>query len=101
GRLRPGVFSGWAPESKGHGLRRFRWLEHTPKGWRYLPLERQPGYSEEQFELAFVAGKISFAAAVAERLAPDPVPPVRQALRFAAQAERLARERVPIVTAGS
>ncbi len=100
-RLRPSVFSGSAPAQPGHGLRSFRHVERAPEGWRYVPLERQPGYSEEQFDLAFVAGKVSFAGAVAERLAPDPVPPTRQALKFAAQAERLARERVPIVAAGA
>jgi hypothetical protein len=100
-RLRPGVFSGSAPEWEGHGLRRFRWVEWNGRSWAYVPLERQPGTSREQFELAFVAGKLSFAAAVAERLDPLPAPPMRQALRFVAQAERLARERVAIVQTGA
>lgn len=99
-RLRVGVFSGPTPVDRGHGLRRFRWVERSEAGWDYVPLERQPGYSDEQYDLAFTSGKLSFARAVAERLAPDPVPPDRQFLRYAQQAERLARERVKIVVAG-
>jgi hypothetical protein len=99
-RLRVGVFSGSAPVDHSHGLRRFRWPVRKDGGWDYVDVEFQSGWSEEQYDLAFVAGKVSFALAVAERLAPEPAPPDRQFLKYAEQAERLARERVPIVLAG-
>jgi hypothetical protein len=100
-RLRVGIFSGGTPVDHGQGLRRFRWLERKDDGhWDYVDVEFQDGWSEEQYEIAFTAGKTSFARAVAERLASDPVPPDRQLLKFTEQAERLARERVPIVLAG-
>jgi hypothetical protein len=99
-RLRVGVFSGGTPVDRGQGLRRFRWPVRKGGGWEYPDVEFQSGWSEEQFQLAFTAGKVSFARAVAERLAPEPVPPDRQFLKYVEQAERLARERVPIVLAG-
>jgi hypothetical protein len=100
-RLRVGVFSGGTPVDRGHGLRRFRWPQPAAGGgWDYPDVEFQTGWSEEQYDLAFTAGKLSFARAVAERLQPDPVPPERQLLKYVEQAERLARERVPIVLAG-
>jgi hypothetical protein len=98
--LRVGVFAPSAPQAaSGDGLLRFRWLEETPSGWRYMSLERQPGYSVEQFSTPFLAGR-PFAEAVARRLAPEDAPAIVQVLRYSAQVERLARERVPIVLAG-
>jgi len=98
--LRVGVFSPPAPQAgTGDGLRRFRWLEKGRGGWRLVPLERQSGYSEEQFATEFVAGH-PYAEAVARRLEPEAAPPIVQVLRYLAQVERLARERVPIVLAG-
>ena len=99
-RLRVGIFSGGTPADRGQGLRRFRWVERRESGWDYVDVEFQWGWSEEQYASSFTAGKLSFARAVAERLAPDPVPPDRQFLRYVEQAERLARERVPIVLDG-
>jgi hypothetical protein len=98
--LRNGVFAPSAPQAgSGDGLRRFRWVEKTRAGWQLVPLERQPGYSEEQFSTAFVSGH-PYAESVARRLEPEQAPPIVQALRYLAQVERLARERVPIVLAG-
>jgi hypothetical protein len=98
--LRNGVFAPSAPQAgSGDGLRRFRWVEKARAGWQLVPLERQPGYSEEQFSTAFVEGH-PFAESVARRLEPEQAPPIVQVLRYMAQVERLARERVPIVLAG-
>lgn len=100
-RLRVGVFSGGTPIDHGQGLRRFRWVERKEDGrFDYVDVEFQSGWSEEQYATAFTTGKISFARAVAERLAPDPVPPSRQFLKYVEQADRLARERVSIVLEG-
>lgn len=98
--LRNGVFAPPAPQAgSGDGLRRFRWPERVDGRWQLVALERQPGYSEEQFATEFLLGH-PYAESVARRLEPEPAPPIVQALRFLAQAERLARERVPIVLAG-
>lgn len=98
--LRPGVFTPPAPQAgTGDGLRRFRWVEKVRGRWQLMPLERQPGYSEEQYSTEFVRGH-PFAEAVARRLEPEAAPPIVQVLRYLAQVERLARERVPIVLAG-
>jgi hypothetical protein len=98
--LREGVFAPTAPTlGSGDGLRRFYWVEHTQAGWRLVPPERQSGYSDEQYESSFLA-EHPFAEAVARRLETEPAPPMVRVLGFLAQADRLARERVPIVTAG-
>ena len=98
--LRVGVFAPASPQAgSGDGLKRFRWVEKTAAGWRLVPLERQSGYSVEQFDTPLRDGR-SLAEFVARRLAPEDAPPIVQVLRYLAQAERLARERVPIVLAG-
>jgi hypothetical protein len=98
--LREGVFAPTKPAfGSGDGLRRFYWVEHTKGGWRLVPPERQSGYSDEQYSAELVAEN-PFAEAVARRLEFEPAPPMIRVLGFIAQADRLARERVPIVKAG-
>jgi hypothetical protein len=98
--LREGVFAPSAPAlGSGDGLRRFYWVEHAQAGWRLVPPERQSGYSDEQYAPRFVADH-PFAEAVARRLEYAPAPPMIRVLGYIAQADRLARERVPIVVAG-
>ena len=98
--LREGVFAPSAPVlGSGDGLRRFYWVEHTEKGWRLAPPERQSGYSDEQYAPQFVH-EHPFAETVARRLEIQPAPPMIRVLGYLAQADRLARERVPIVVKG-
>jgi hypothetical protein len=98
--LRMGVFAPPAPQAgSGDGLLRFRWIEKTASGWQYVPRERQSGWSDEQFDPAFHHG-VAFAEAVARRFSQEEASPMVQVLRYVAQVDRLARERVPIVLAG-
>ena len=98
--LREGVFAPTAPAAgSGDGLRRFYWVEHTQRGWRLTPPERQSGYSDEQYSPQFVADH-PFAESVARRLEFEPAPPMVRVIGYLGQADRLARERVPIVVAG-
>jgi hypothetical protein len=89
------------PESKARsGLVKFRWPVSENGGWKYLPVEEHPFYSEEQYTSDFCKGYADFVEAVARRIDPTNYAPMEKMVKVMGTITRFLRERVPIVLAG-
>jgi hypothetical protein len=93
-------FSG-KPESKARsGLVKFRWPVYENGEWKYLPVEKHPFYSEEQYASDFCAGYADFIEAVAKRIDPANDAPMDKVIKVMGTITRYLRERIPIVLTG-
>jgi hypothetical protein len=89
------------PEFKaGSGLVKFRWPVSENGGWRYLPANEHPFYSEEQYRSDFCKGYPDFVEAVARRIDPTTDTPLEKMTKIIGTSTRLLRERSPIVIEG-
>jgi hypothetical protein len=89
------------PESKSRaGLVKFRWPISENGEWKYLPVEEQPFYSEEQYTSGFCEGSAGFVEAVARRIDQTTYAPMEKLVKVMGTITRLVRERIPIVLAG-
>jgi hypothetical protein len=91
--------SGVDPE-EGTGLVRFRWPVSVAGSWRYLPVEKQPWYSLEQYSPDFSNTGESFDRAVARRIDPDGHDPAKGARLIIDSLKRYLLERVKLVRNG-
>ena len=82
------------------GLVRFRWPVPENGGWKYLPLEAYPFYSEEQYASDFNRGYADFVEAVDKRIDPVDYDPRYKLVKVMGTLTRFLRERVPLVLAG-
>ncbi len=93
-------FSG-RPESKARsGIVKFRWPVSENGGWKYLPSQEHPFYSEEQYAPSFCKGHADFVEAVARRIDPADYDPKEKMAKVMGTIARFLRERGPIVQAG-
>ncbi len=100
-KLSPGYFFSPRPEAKARsGLVKFRWPVSENGEWKYLPMEEQPFYSEEQYEPGFSDGYADFVEAVAKRIDPATYTPAERLAKVMETSTRFLRERVPVVLAG-
>ncbi|HXX34150.1 MAG TPA: hypothetical protein VEM15_06710 [Thermodesulfobacteriota bacterium] len=100
-KLSLGYFFSAKPESKARsGLVRFRWPVSENGEWKYLPVEKHPFYSEEQYAPGFCNGYADFVEAVAKRIDPTHYSPAEKMAKVMETVTRFLRERVPIVLAG-
>lgn len=89
------------PEAKARsGLVKFRWPVSENGGWKYLPVQEHPFYSEEQYGPDFCKGYADFVEAVARRIDPANHDPAEKMAKVLGTITRFLRERVPIVLAG-
>jgi hypothetical protein len=79
---------------------KFRWPISENGEWKYLPVEEQPFYSEEQYTSGFCEGSAGFAEAVARRIDPATHAPMEKLAKVMGTITRFLRERIPIVLAG-
>jgi len=82
------------------GLLKFRWPVSDGNTWRYLPLEEQPFYSDEQYTPAFTKGYSNYLEAVEKRINPAVYEPGEKADKIMMTLYRRLNERVPIVLKG-
>jgi len=88
-----------APASHS-GLVKFRWVIIEKGRWRYLPAERHPFFSDEQYAPSFSGDYGDYVEAVARRIDAKSYDPWVKVAKETETATRLLRERVPIVLAG-
>jgi len=89
------------PESTSKsGLVKFRWPVFENGQWKYLPPEKHPFYSEEQYSSGFYEGYGDFVEAVAKRVDPTPYDPSEKAQKVIETIARFLQDRVPVVLAG-
>ena len=89
------------PESTVYsGLVKFRWPVFENGHWRYLPAERHPFYSLEQYSSAFYEGQSNYVEAVARRIDPNDYDPWDKMEKVLDTITRFLQERVPIVLEG-
>jgi len=82
------------------GLLRFKWPVKTGDGWRYLPVEEYPFYSEEQYSSDFTRGYGDYLEAIARRIDPKVYDPNQKAEKVIHTITNRLNERIPIVLAG-
>jgi hypothetical protein len=82
------------------GLVKFRWPVSENGGWKYLPVEEQPFYSEEQYTSDFCEGSTDFVETVARRIDPNNYAPMEKMAKVMGATTRLLKERISIVLAG-
>ncbi len=89
------------PESTTYsGLVKFRWPIFKNGQWRYLPTDKHPFYSKEQYSSHFYEGHIDYSEAVARRIDPREYDPQERAEKLIDTIAGYLRERIPIVLAG-
>jgi hypothetical protein len=79
---------------------KFRWPVSENGEWKYLPAEKYPSYSEEQYSSKFCEGYADFTEAVAKRIDPTNEVPKEKMVKVIGTITRYLKERVPIVLAG-
>lgn len=100
-KLNPGYFFSPKPEAKARsGLLKFRWPVFENGEWKYLPVEKHPFYSEEQYAPGFSDGSADFIEAVSRRIDPVTYSPSEKVTRVLETITRLLRERVSMVQEG-
>jgi hypothetical protein len=100
-KMRQNTFFIPQPESATYsGVLKFRWPILAKGGWRYLPVEAHPFYSEEQYGSEFCKRYGDFAEAVSKRLDPTEYDPWERTDKVMRAVTRYLQERVPIVLAG-
>jgi hypothetical protein len=93
-------FSGRPDARARSGLVRFRWPVSENGGWKYLPVQEHPFYSEEQYGSDFGKDHVDFVEAVAKRIDPTNHDPAEKVAKVLGTITGLLRERVPMVLAG-
>jgi len=93
-------YAAWADSDAGTGLLRFRWPIFSKGKWHYLPEQRHPFYSVEQYAQGFCHTGESFDEAVARRIDPEKYDPAKRASLIIESIYRYLKERVPLVKAG-
>jgi hypothetical protein len=93
-------FSGKPESNRRSGLVKFRWPVSENGEWKYLPVEKHPFYSEEQYASGFCEGSADFVEAVARKIDPINYAPKEKIEKVIGTTARFLRERVPIVLAG-
>ena len=89
------------PESTIYsGLVKFRWPIFENGQWKYLPPEKHPFYSLEQYSPAFSEGHTDFVEAVAKRIDPTDYDPRDKMQKVLNKTVQYIQERVPIVLEG-
>jgi hypothetical protein len=100
-KLSMGYFFSPPPEKSVHsGLVKFRWPIREDGVWRYLPVERHPFYSEEQYTLSLEGGYEDFVEAVSRRIDMNVRPPMERLLKAMRTTTAFLQERVPLVLEG-
>ena len=100
-KLSLGYFFSAKPEFKARsGLVKFRWPVSENGGWKYIPAEKHPFYSEEQYSPGFYQGSADFVEAVARRIDPTGYAPMEKMVKVMGTITRYLKERVPIVLTG-
>jgi hypothetical protein len=84
----------------GTGLLRFRWPVYSGDRWTYLPPEKHPFYSVEQYSPGFRHAGELFDEAVTRRIDPTPYDPAYIAGKRIDSLYRNIKERVPLVQDG-
>jgi hypothetical protein len=82
------------------GLVRFRWPVLENGGWKYLPLEAYPFYSEEQYASDFSKDYPDFVEAVRKKIDPVDYDLRYKLVKVVGTLARLLRERIPMVLTG-
>ncbi len=93
-------FSSRPDSAVGTGLVRFCCPVLSGAGWGYLPREKHPFYSLEQYRPDFCMSGELFDEAVARRIAPLAYDPLEKIVRISAAIRRYLEERVPLVLQG-
>jgi len=89
------------PESTIYsGLVKFRWPIFENGHWKYLPAEKYPFYSLEQYSPTFSEGYTDFVEAVAKRIDPTDYDPRDKMEKVLDKTVQYIKERVPIVLEG-
>ena len=100
-KLSPRYFFSPRPEPEVRsGLVRFRWPVSENGGWKYLPVEEYPFYSEEQYASGFSKGYPDFVEAVTKKIDPMDYDPRYKLVKVMGTLTRVLKERVPMVLAG-
>ncbi len=89
------------PESTIYsGLVKFRWPIFENGKWKYLPVQRHPFYSLEQYSGNFSEGYADYVEAVARRIDPADYDPWDKMEKVLENTVQYVMERVPIVQTG-
>jgi hypothetical protein len=89
------------PDAKGRsGLVKFRWPISKNGDWAYLPVEKHPFYSEEQYAPDFCENSADFVETVGRRIDPTNYAPMEKVVKVMGTILQWVKERVPIVLAG-
>jgi hypothetical protein len=89
------------PEStSSSGLVKFRWPVSRDGKWTYLPAQRHPFYSEEQYSSNFYEGYADYVDAVAKRIDPVQYDPAEKVEKLIDTITQFLQDRAPIVLDG-